>query len=96
MALKDQFKEGDLIWLEATHLPLDIPTTKLVPKYQGPFQILKQILPVAYHLKLPRGWTIHNIFHALLLTPYLKTKQHGTNFTHPPIEIIEGEEEFKV
>ena len=44
-----------------------VPTAKLAPKQQGPFKIIKQILPVAYQLQLPRGWTIHDIFHMLLL-----------------------------
>ena len=69
---------------------------KLALKRQGPFKIIKQILPVAYQLQLPRGWTIHDIFHASLLHPYKETSQHGSNFTKPPAEIINGKEEFEV
>ena len=57
---------------------------------------MKQVLLVAYQLDLPPSWTIHNVFHAALLTPYSETPQHGSNFPHPPPEIIDGEMEFKV
>src|SRR5579863_8707220 len=35
---------------------------------------------------------IHPVFHNSLLKPYKETKEHGPNFTHPPPEIIAGEE----
>ena len=92
----DQYKEGDQVWLEATHLPLNVAAPKLAPRRQGPFEIIKQVSPVAYHLRLPPSWNIHNVFHALLLTPYKETDQKGANFTRPPAEIIEGEAEFEV
>ena len=52
--------------------------------------------PVAYQLQLPPTWTIHNVFHAGLLTPYRETIEHGVNFTKPPPEIVDGDEEYKV
>jgi len=36
------------------------------------------------------------MFHMLLLNPYHETTAHGPNFTHPPPDLIEGEEEFEV
>src|SRR5712672_451168 len=45
---------------------------------------------------LPKGWKIHNVFHASLLLPYKETKEQGRNFEEPPPELIEGEEEYKV
>src|SRR5216683_1794424 len=39
---------------------------------------------------------MHPVFHASLLMPYIKTKEHGENFTRPPPDMIEGEVEYKV
>ena len=36
------------------------------------------------------------MFHANLITPYKETELHGPNFTRPPPDLIEGEQEFKV
>jgi hypothetical protein len=58
--------------------------------------ITKQVSPVAYQLGLPPTWTIHDVFHALLLTPYHETKEHGVNYSRPPPEMVDREEEFEV
>ena len=58
--------------------------------------MLREISPVIYHLELPPHWTLHNIFHALLLTPYQEMPEHGINFHEPPLELIKGEEEYEV
>jgi len=62
----------------------------------GPFWINKVILPVAYQLTLPVAWHIHDVFHALLLSPYHETQTHGPNFSRPPPDLIDGEEEYEV
>ena len=36
------------------------------------------------------------MFHIDLLTPYLETDIHGANFTQPPPDLIDGEEEYEV
>jgi len=36
------------------------------------------------------------VFHASLLSPYHKTTAHGPNFSRPPPELIDGEEEYQV
>ena len=51
---------------------------------------------MVYQLELSPSWKIFGTFHASLLSPYHKTSEHGTNFLEPPLDVIEGEEEYKV
>ncbi|MCO5607209.1 hypothetical protein L7F22_061402 [Adiantum nelumboides] len=44
---------------------------KLSMRYYGPFQACDKISDVAYRLKLPESWRIHNAFHVSLLRPYV-------------------------
>jgi len=91
-----KYKTGDKVWLEATHLNLPYQTPKLAPKRQGPFNIVNVVSPVTYRLQLPAAWNIHDVFHASLLTPYRETASHSPNFTQPPPDLVQGNEEFEV
>ncbi len=90
------FMVGTQVWLEGTHLHLPYQATKLAPKRYGPFEITKEISPVAYQLHLPISWNIHNVFHASLLSPYREMTAHGPNYSRLPPDLIEGEEEYEV
>jgi hypothetical protein len=69
---------------------------KLNPKQYGSFKIIKEISPVMYKLKLPVAWGIHNVFHTSLLSPYHETSAHSPNFSQPPPDLIDREEEYQV
>ena len=84
------------VWLEGKNLKFPHQATKLNPKCYGPFKIIKEISPVAYQLQLPPLWNIHPMFHASLLPPYHKTPSHGPNFSRPPPDLIDNEEEYEV
>jgi hypothetical protein len=90
------FHLGQRVWLDAMNLKLPYGSVKLAPKRHGPFQITQVISPVAYRLALPPQWTIYPVFHASLLTPYVETKEHGENYSRPPLDLIEGEEQYEV
>jgi hypothetical protein len=47
-AMTSQYKLGEQVWLEATHLKICHQKMKLKPKQYGPFKIIKEISPVAY------------------------------------------------
>jgi hypothetical protein len=36
------------------------------------------------------------VFHVDLLTPYVETEFHGPNYTRPPPDLVDGEEEYEV
>ena len=54
---------GDLVWLATKHLPLRVGTKKLAAIWTGLFKIVDSVGPVAYKLKIPDEWNIHNVFH---------------------------------
>jgi hypothetical protein len=90
------WKIGQLAWLEGKNLPLPYGTVKLAPQHHGPFKITKIISSVAMQLELPAQWYIHLVFHTSLIMPYIEMPSHGPNFTQPPPDLIDGEEEYEV
>ncbi len=52
--------------------------------------------PVNYRLKLPTQWSIHDVFHIDLLTPYRETELHGANYSRPPPDLIDNQEEYEI
>ena len=49
-----------------------------------------------FGLKLPLHWTLHNMFHTSLLTLYQEMLKHKVNYHEPPLDLIEGEEEYEL
>jgi Chromo (CHRromatin Organisation MOdifier) domain len=47
-------------------------------------------------VEIPKHWKIHNVFHANLITPYKETELHRPNFTQPPPDLVDGEDEYEV
>ena len=91
-----KYKVGDQVWLEGCHLCTNQPTMKLAPRRHGPFKIVQVMSPVNYRLELPTQWSIHPVFHIDLLTPYQETPTHGPNYQCPPLDLVDGEEEYEV
>src|SRR5713101_2034566 len=90
------FKKGDLVWLEGKNLRISYPTRKLSPKREGLFAIREVISKLSYRLTLPKSWKIHDVFHAMYLTPYRETEEYGPQTHAPPPELIGGEEEYEI
>ena len=57
---------------------------------------MKQLSPAVYKIKIPCQWKVHNVFHANLIMPYKETVMHGPNYSRPPPDLVDEEEEFKV
>jgi hypothetical protein len=94
--IPSQYHIGEQVWLEGKNLKFPHQATKLNLKCYGPFRVIKEISPVAYQLQLPPSWNIHPVFHASLLSPYSETPLHGPNFSWPPPDLIDNEEEYEV
>src|SRR5271170_1027060 len=89
------FEKGQKVWLDSRNLKTQYHK-KIGPKREGPFEIEEVLGPVTYRLKLPDTWRIHNVFHAVLLRPYIENEVYGENFTLPPPTIKDGEEVYDV
>ena len=94
--LAQRYEIGDQVWLEGRNLRVDWPSAKLAPKRHGPFRIKRVLSPIVYQMELPSQRKIHDVFHVDLLTPYRETELHGPNFTRPPPDLIDGEEEYEI
>ena len=94
--ISSQYHIGNQVWLEGKNLKFPHQATKLNPKCYGPFKIIKEISSVANQLQMLPSWNIHPMFHASLLSSYSETPSHGPNFSWPPPDLIDNEEEYEV
>ena len=64
-------------------------------KWRGPLKVVGIIgdVPVAYSLKLPAHFKIHDVFHVSYLKHF---KKNETYCPPPPAFMVDGEEEFEV
>ena len=74
------FQEGEHVFLKVspvTGVGRALKARKLTPKYLGPYQILKKIGPVAYHIALPPSLlNLHPVFHVSQLRQYNPDPSH--------------------
>jgi Chromo (CHRromatin Organisation MOdifier) domain len=84
------FTVGQKVWLDTRNMKMNYHK-KMALKREGLFKIKEVLGPVTYQLKLPTTWKIHNVFHAVLLKPYIKTEVYGENFSRPVPDILDRE-----
>ena len=90
------YQEEDQVWIECTNLKTLYPLAKLAPKCYGLFKVMKKLSPAVYKIRIPHQWKIHNVFHANLITPYKEMAIHRPNYSQPPPDLVDGEEELEV
>ena len=89
------FDVGEWALLSTKHLKLSpVGTKKLLPKYLGPFEMVRRIGNVAYELNLPASMSrYHGVFHVRLLKKYM---DGGRQAAPPPAVLLDGEEEQEI
>ena len=77
-----EFQIGDKVLLKLTPQILKKVSSKtrqrgLIPKFEGPFEVIKKVGEVAYMLKLPERLKLHPTFHVSFLKPYVEDAEPG-------------------
>jgi len=92
------FKPGDRVYLDTSDIRMTRPSTNLSHRRLGPFEIKRQVGPLAYRLKLPHGLRqLYPVFNMVKLSiapndPILGRKPQAP----PPPIVIDGEPEWEV
>ncbi|KAK3536865.1 hypothetical protein QTP86_027019 [Hemibagrus guttatus] len=88
---------GQKVWLSTQNLRLKLPCHKLSPKFIGPFEIVRQVNPVAYRLRLPAAYCICPTFHVSLLKPVHPLAGEVPDRGEPPPPLdVEGSPAYRV
>ncbi|KAK3506297.1 hypothetical protein QTP70_015954 [Hemibagrus guttatus] len=91
------YQVGQKVWLSTRNLRHKLPCRKLSPKFVGPFEIVRQVNPVAYRLRLPTLYHICPTFHVSLLKPAHPTAREARACEEPlPSLDIEGSLAYQV
>jgi len=92
------FKPGDRVYLDASDIRTTRPSPKLSHCRLGPFEVERQVGPLAYRLKLPHGLRqLHLVFNVVKLSAALDDliPERKPQAPPPPI-VIDGEPEWEV
>ncbi len=90
-----EFEVGDMVWLSGKNIRTKRPSKKLDHRFYGPYPVVERIGTQAYRLKLSQQvGSIHDVFHVLLLEPYISDGRRAPE-PPPPIE-VDSEEEYEL
>ena len=93
-----EFEIGEKVWLSTKNITTSRPSKKLDAKRIGPHEVIKQINPNAYRLRLPYTMKIHNVFHVSLLDKYRTPTAGQTPLEPDPViaDDADAEPEWEV
>jgi Chromo (CHRromatin Organisation MOdifier) domain len=92
-----EFKFGDKAFVKVKFFQTTQPSKKLSEKYLGPFDIINQVGPLSWTLRLLTTMhAVHPVFHVSMLEP--STLNSVLNRIQPPLPpvIIDEEPEYKI
>ncbi|KAK3548843.1 hypothetical protein QTP70_021040 [Hemibagrus guttatus] len=91
------YQVGQRVWLSTWNLRLKLLCRKLNPRFIGPFEIIRQVNPVAYRLWLPAAYRFCPTFHVSLLKPAYPSAEGAPDGGEPPPPLdIKGSPAYRV
>lgn len=86
------FKVGDKVFFKV--MPTQFRSHRklhkgLVPRYKGPYEIIRKVGKVSFELKLPQSMIVHPVFHASMLKPYYGDLSDSTEAGSPRPQVTE-------
>jgi hypothetical protein len=94
------FTVGQKVLVSTENLNLSFTgrtSTKLAPRYLGPFPIKRVLSDVAFELALPVNIKCHPVFHVSLLRLYNESEEFPrADPTPPPVKVVDGQPFFEV
>jgi Chromo (CHRromatin Organisation MOdifier) domain len=93
-----EFKVGDKAFVKAKFFRTTRPSKKLSKKYLGPFDIINQVGPLSWTLRLPTTMhTVHPVFYVSMLEPStLNSIPNHIQPPPPPLVIIDEESKYEI
>ena len=68
--VQKKFEIGQKVLVSSTSFPSLKHLAAFAPKFKGPFEVVQQVGPAVYKIKLPLSWKIYDVFHRTLLKEY--------------------------
>ena len=99
---EEVFEEGEMVLLSTANITTEVdarrPSSKLSPRFIGPYRIVKMVSPTACMLELPATMKIHPVFHVSLLRKYNENPEEFSERRQvpPPPVVIDDQREFEV
>jgi hypothetical protein len=90
------YQPGDKVWWRRRHARTGRPSDTLDYKYTGLYEIIKQVGPNAFRLKLPRTVRAHSTINVRELKPYHPNTFTGRSQAPPPPLVINEQIEYEV
>jgi hypothetical protein len=92
------FEPNDMVMLSTTNMRFKGGCKKLMPKFVGPFEVVKMVGKAAVRLRLSEGYErMHNVFHVSKVKPYRSRPGQPPVQVHPlPLEWVDGEPVYEV